>query len=608
MVLTWKSGSDPAPPLELYAVYRDGVKIGEIAEPRFEEEWLLAGKTYQYTVRTIGADGESADSPPARITTPPSRAFEIGPYLQQLSATGAAVVWQTYEPATTALSFGPAGGPLQVVERDSTLTRRHVVSVGALAPGTTYEYRWESDGKLGDVSRFTTPPASPRDFSFGVIGDFGIGTPAARSNLRRLSTDSRLSFAITTGDNAQIYGTEEEYRSFVLGPLRDLIATKPFWPSVGNHDYYNLQNYKRFFALPNGGLHYSFSYGGVLFLSLDSNRFDGRQRRWLRAELRAPRRAARSRTSTIRCGRAAAASAVTPAICGAAGSCRSCSAAGVDLVLNGHVQNYERSKPLRSGRRSRKGIVYVVTGGGGARLNGFVTKRRPKWSARRGASITAFASGSTITSSKAARSTRAATRVIVSGSLVVRGRRVDAGGRKALADVGVGAPAGDLAVSHVRKPYRRLPIHLDAARSPAGVPVAGRDHAVAEIPPLLLDRLEELPVLFQVLHELPYPLVPAVLDALHRGRDRHELGVFLHERHHGVDVSAARRPEELLNDLDVAQGCGSLVSTTVPAGLSFLASDGATLPPWSCAKGEPDGDWHHSRSSCEQSVGVGFRW
>ena len=49
---------------------------------------------------------------------------------------------------------------------------------------------------------------------------------------------------------------------------------------------------------------------------------------------------------------------------------------GVDLVLNGHVQNYERSKPLRRGRvNRRRGIVYVVTGGGGARLNGFVTRR-----------------------------------------------------------------------------------------------------------------------------------------------------------------------------------------------------------------------------------------
>jgi acid phosphatase type 7 len=384
VVLTWKPGSDPAPPLQLYAVYRDGVKLGEIAEPRFEDEWLLEGTTYSYVVRAVGADGESADSPAAKVTTPASRAFEIGPYLQQLTATGAAVVWQTYEPATTALRFGVAGGPLAVIERDTELTRRHVVSSPPLVPATSYEYRWESDGKLGAIARFTTPPAAPRDFSFGVIGDFGVGSPAARSNLRRLSADPRVDFAITTGDNAQIYGTEEEYRTFVLGPLHDLIATRPFWPSVGNHDYYNLQNYQRFFALPNGGLHYSFTYGGVLFVSLDSNRFDARQRRWLRGELRA---------SSARCkvayfhhplwssgrgyrshARHARRSRFVPIL----------QRGGVDLVLNGHVQNYERSKPLRSGRRSRRGIVYVVTGGGGARLNGFATKRRPQWSARRG--------------------------------------------------------------------------------------------------------------------------------------------------------------------------------------------------------------------------------
>jgi calcineurin-like phosphoesterase family protein len=335
-------------------------------------------------VRAIGADGESADSPPARITTPLSRAFEIGPYLQQLTATGAAVVWQTYEPATTALAFGPAGAPLQVVRRDATLSRRHVVALPPLAPSTSYDYRWESDGKLGVVSRFTTPPLSPGGFAFGVVGDYGIGTPAARANLRRLSADPRIDFAITTGDNAQVFGTEEEYRSFVLGPLRNLISTKPFWPSVGNHDYYNLQNYKRFFALPNGGLYYSFTYGGVLFLSLDSNRFDGAQRRWLRAELR---------KSTARCKVAYFHHPLWSSGRGYRGHTRHLRRSrfvpilqrgGVDLVLNGHVQNYERSKPLRSGRRSRKGIVYVVTGGGGAGLNGFATRRRPKWSARRG--------------------------------------------------------------------------------------------------------------------------------------------------------------------------------------------------------------------------------
>ena len=206
----------------------------------------------------------------------------------------------------------------------------------------------------GSCPPFARPSAGPDRFSFGVIGDFGIGTPAARANLRRLSADPAVDLALTTGDNAQIYGTEDEYRRFVLGPLRELIATKPFWPSVGNHDYYNLQNYLRFFALPNGGLYYSFTYGGVLFVALDSNRFDARQRRWLRAELRG---------STARCKVAYFHHPLWSSGRGYRGHTRHLrrkrfipilERGGVDLVLNGHVQNYERSKPLRSGRRSRR--------------------------------------------------------------------------------------------------------------------------------------------------------------------------------------------------------------------------------------------------------------
>ena len=384
VVLTWRSGSDPAPDGERYVVFRDGVRVGEVDRARFVDEWLLEGTRYEYVVRAVTAEGESPDSPPARIVTPASRAFEIGPYLQQLTPTGTAVVWQTYEPATTVLRFGPAGGPLPVVERDAELTRRHAVPVRGLQPGAAYAYQWESDGKQGKVSTFRTPAAAPDGFSFGVIGDFGVNTPAARANLRRLSTDRAIDLALTTGDNAQIYGTEDEYRRFVLGPLRDLISTKPFWPSVGNHDYYNLQNYLRFFALPNGGLYYSFTYGGVLFASLDSNRFHRRQRSWLRATLR---------RSSARCKVAYFHHPLWSSGRGYRGHSRHLrrkrfvpilQRGGVDLVLNGHMQNYERSKPLRSGRRSRRGTTYIVTGGGGASLNGFVTKRRPKWSARRG--------------------------------------------------------------------------------------------------------------------------------------------------------------------------------------------------------------------------------
>ena len=121
-----------------------------------------------------------------------------------------------------------------------------------------------------------------------------------------------------------------------------------------------------------------------MFLSLDSNRYDAKQKAWMRAQLRSPARckvaffhhplwsSGRGYRNRVRKRRREKIAAILER-------------GGVDLVLNGHVQNYERSKPLRRGRVNRRhGIVYVVTGGGGARLNGFVTRRRPRWSARRG--------------------------------------------------------------------------------------------------------------------------------------------------------------------------------------------------------------------------------
>jgi 3',5'-cyclic AMP phosphodiesterase CpdA len=386
--LSWRPGVEPLPaetPGERYQVLRDGELIAETLELRLEDRWLSEGRRYTYTVRAIDSGGASAEAPPLEVTTPPFEAgFELGPYLQQLGPDRAAIVWQTYAPATTSLHFGPTGAPQPVVERDPSLSRDHVVEVTGLSPAASYTYRWESDGRLGPPAQFTTPPASASRFSFGVIGDFGVPTPAARANLTRLKLDP-IGFAITTGDNAQIYGTEVEYRNYVLGPLLDFVASRPFWPSIGNHDYYGLQNYLRYFALPKPERYYSFSYGGVLFLSLDSNRFHARQRRWLRREL------ARSRA---RCKVAYFHHPLWSSGRGYRSGVRKrrrqkfvpiLERGSVDLVLNGHVQNYERSKPLRGGRRSRRGLVYVVTGGGGARLTPFATRRKPRWSARRGA-------------------------------------------------------------------------------------------------------------------------------------------------------------------------------------------------------------------------------
>jgi hypothetical protein len=387
--LTWRPGVEPAPgevSSERYQVLRNGQLVAETTELRLTDSWLAESTRYSYVVRAIDAQGEASESAPVEISTPQFQAgLELAPYLQQLTPTSVAVVWQTYGPATTSLYFGQAGGTQANVAREPGLRRDHVVKVTGLSPATLYSYRWESDGRIGPSAEFRTPPASTSRFSFGVIGDFGIPTAASHANLRRLARD-RIDFAITTGDNAQLHAAEDEYRNYVIEPLRELIAKRPFWPSVGNHDYENLGNYLRYFALPEPERYYSFTYGGVLFVALDSNRYDSAQKSWLRHTVAG---------SSARCKVAYFHHPFWSSGRGLHNGVRKrrrekiagiLERGGVDLVLNGHVQNYERSKPLRRGRvNRRRGIVYVVTGGGGAHLNPFVTRRRPHWSARRGA-------------------------------------------------------------------------------------------------------------------------------------------------------------------------------------------------------------------------------
>jgi hypothetical protein len=386
VLLSWQPGGAAPLPGERYAILRDGVEVGATDQTSFTDVWLEQSRRYSYVIRAIDGLGRTADSPPIEVTTQPAEPLLVEPYLVNLSSTRVAIVWQTLSPVTTALHFGPVGGEQRTIRRDPAPQSAHVVVVRELQPATAYQFVWESDGARGQPITFQTPPASPSRFAFGVIGDFGTGSPAEHINIRRMIADA-IDFAVTTGDNAYETGALEQYRQFVFAPLGGFMLSKPFWPTVGNHDYYGLANYRRLFAdvLPDEGLYYEFRYGGVYFVSLDSERFGPTQRRWARRRLRA---------ATARCkvaifhrpiwssgrgyrtgGRNARKRRFIPLL----------QRGGVDLVLNGHQHNYERSKPLWSSRVSRRrGITYVVTGGGGAGLHGFTTKRRPKWSARRG--------------------------------------------------------------------------------------------------------------------------------------------------------------------------------------------------------------------------------
>ncbi|MBC7172464.1 MAG: metallophosphoesterase, partial [Polyangiaceae bacterium] len=143
----------------------------------------------------------------------------------------------------------------------------------------------------------------------------------------------------------------------------ELMATIPHFPSLGDHDYNTRDGapYLEAFELPRNGdpddpeRYYSFDWGPIHFVALDTRRLDERQERWLAADLEAT-----EMPFIVVYGHHA------PYASGAHGSRLAVRARlephlarhGVQLMLAGHEHHYERTHGI-------EGVTYVVTGGGG---------------------------------------------------------------------------------------------------------------------------------------------------------------------------------------------------------------------------------------------------
>jgi 3',5'-cyclic AMP phosphodiesterase CpdA len=145
---------------------------------------------------------------------------------------------------------------------------------------------------------------------------------------------------------------------------KDVISSAPYFPVLGNHEY-NAQYYYDLFHLPEGGgkeneQWYSFNYGNVHFVCLDSNVLESaEQLAWLENDL--AQAEGKTQWVFVTFHHAVYSS-------GEHGSYYDTmqdwvdvfERYGVDMVFNGHDHTYERSLS--------NNIWYIVTGGGGAPL------------------------------------------------------------------------------------------------------------------------------------------------------------------------------------------------------------------------------------------------
>jgi hypothetical protein len=327
-----------------------------------------------------------------------------GPYLQSGLTNSAVVRWRTAIPNDSRVRCGTSRDALGQVFSDPAPVTEHIVSLTGLQPDTRYYYTVGSaDAHVSsDDFSFQTAPMRAKPTRIWAIGDPNMGGPnllQVRDAYRAFTGERTTDVWLTLGDNA----TESQ----LFGMFPVLLCRTFYWPTLGNHDWPPTA-YMDMFSLPANGeagvasgteRYYSFDYGNIHFVSLDSTgdrSSGGPMAAWLREDLAATTRdwiiafwhyppySTGSHNSDVEGELIEMRQNIVPIL----------DAHGVDLVLCGHSHAYERSyllsgyyglsnalepamlidhgdgreagtgaylKPL-TGPRANLGTVYVVAG------------------------------------------------------------------------------------------------------------------------------------------------------------------------------------------------------------------------------------------------------
>ena len=264
---------------------------------------------------------------------------------------------------------------------------QYQATVANLNPSSLYSYQIQAANQpipcsLSRPLQFRTADSGP--FSFLHFADSGMGNDN-QAQLGQQMGQEQVSLALANGDLAYQMATFASVDANYYGAYCNMMAQIPFFASLGNHEYYTQQGAPSLAAramASNGvsaadaGRYYSFDWGNVHFVALDSNQplvnaiaGTGQMLTWLDNDLRQTRKFWRV-VFFHHPGYATGHHQDEPP----AGQVRQyivpiLEKYGVQLVFNGHEHTYQRTYELLGGQSvdpNSGGIVYVTSGGGGA--------------------------------------------------------------------------------------------------------------------------------------------------------------------------------------------------------------------------------------------------
>jgi len=290
---------------------------------------------------------------------------DLGPYLQSVRSYSALIEWNNLVPSWGVLSIHAKevkAEPLKIEINEKRT--HHVIGLCDLEPRKTYTYQVNEGPQY---SFRTLPHEGSEHLRFVAMGDVkprNLGTRGCVDHVRKFDPD----LVVLAGDIGYEWGSYKNFIHNFLNPLKNSLATRAFYPTLGNHDARtsNGKPYLDIFSLPHNNpkkleRYYSFDAGPVHFVMLDStsrtglNRKSSDQIKWVKNDLaktKQPWKVAVFHHPPYGIGKHGSSKKirkVTEPIF---------AHYGLDLVINGHNHTYERTKP-------QKGVTYITAGGGG---------------------------------------------------------------------------------------------------------------------------------------------------------------------------------------------------------------------------------------------------
>ena len=220
-----------------------------------------------------------------------------GPYLQMGSPTSVTIRYRTPFNGITSVRYGTTLGQYNQSVQEVAAASEHSVTLSGLTPNTKYYYTIQYGSDIiesGENNFFITPPAygSEQEVNILATGDCGTGYQVQKDVLAKYMDfmgNKHTDVWMLVGDNAYDNGLDVEYQTGFFDMYQDaLLKNVLLYPAPGNHDYANSSSrqndknipYYSIFNVPTAGeiggvasgteSYYSYNYGNVHFISLDS--------------------------------------------------------------------------------------------------------------------------------------------------------------------------------------------------------------------------------------------------------------------------------------------------------------------------------------------------